>query len=108
MKDKSTHSIYVIELRKEVLSNKKFREKNPNYKQGKPCVYVGMTGKSPEERFQQHLNGYKASKIAKKYGYRLKPRQFKSHNPMTYQEAQDMETEKARRLRAKGWGVWQN
>ena len=54
MKDKSTHSIYVIELRKEVLSNKKFREKNPNYKPGKPCVYVGMTGKSPEERFQQH------------------------------------------------------
>lgn len=102
------HSIYVIELRMEVLNNKKFMEKNPKYIPGSPCVYVGMTSRSPEERLQQHLNGYKSAKIAKKYGVRLKPRHFRSHNPMTYEDAAAMEVEKAHRLRAKGWGVWQN
>ena len=47
----TTHNIYVIELDKEVLSKKKFREANPDYEEGKPCVYVGMTNKTPEERF---------------------------------------------------------
>lgn len=101
-------NIYVIELRKEVLEDRKFAEMNPNYIPGKPCVYVGMTARSPEERFEQHISGYKAARIVKKYGVHLKPRQFRSHNPMTYDEAKKMEVLKARRLREKGWGVWQN
>ena len=36
-----TYSIYVIELDKGVLERKKFRECNPTYQDGKPCVYVG-------------------------------------------------------------------
>lgn len=108
MNGKARYNIYVIELREEVLSNKKFMEKNPKFIPGNPCVYVGMTSRSPEERFQQHLAGYKSAKMARKYGVLLKPRYFRSHNPMTYEDAKVMEVEKARRLRAKGWGVWQN
>ena len=48
------YSIYVIELKKEVLKHRKFKEANPNYIPGKPCVYVGYTSKTPEERYQQH------------------------------------------------------
>ena len=104
----STHNIYVIELDKEVLKKKKFREANPDYVDSSPCVYVGMTSKSPEERFTQHKEGYKAARIVKQFGIGLKPRHYESHNPMSRDEASEMEFEKARRLRKKGWGVWVN
>ena len=67
-----------------------------------------MTGKSPDERFKQHKEGYKASRIVKQSGTRLKPRHYESHNPISRDEASEMEFEKARRLRKKGWGVWVN
>ena len=104
----TTHNIYVIELDKQVLDKKKFREANPDYVGGSPCVYVGMTSKAPEERFEQHKSGYKSSRIVKQFGIRLKPRQYQSLNPMSRDEAAEMEFEKARRLRKKGWGVWVN
>ena len=104
----TTHNIYVIELDKQVLEKKKFREANPDYVDGTPCVYVGMTGKTPEERFEQHKSGYRSSRIVKQFGIRLKPRQYLGLNPMSRDEAAEMEFEKARRLRKKGWGVWVN
>ena len=104
----STHNIYVIELDKEVLKKRRFKEANPDYVEGKPCVYVGMTSKSAEDRFNQHKEGYRASRIVKQFGIRLKPRQYETHNPMSRDEASEMEFEKARRLRKKGWGVWVN
>ena len=104
----STHNIYVIELSQEVLTNKKFREANPDYISGKPLAYVGMTSRTPEERFQQHKTGYKSSRFVKKYGIRLKPRQYATRNPMTYTEAVKMEKLKTKLLRKRGWGVWSN
>jgi hypothetical protein len=97
----------VIELDEAVLQDPRFREANPDYCGEKPCVYVGMTGCSPEERFDQHKRGYKASRLVRKFGLRLKRRLYSSHNPMTYAEACDMEGEKARRLRRRGYAVWQ-
>jgi hypothetical protein len=102
------YSIYVIELDPSILKLRKFKDKNPNYKKGKPCVYVGMTYRTPEERFEQHRRGYKSSRYVKKYGIRLKPRLYESHNPMTRENAEEMEVEKARRLRNRGYAVWQN
>ena len=99
--------IYVIELDREVLSDRKFQEANPQYLCDKPCVYIGMTGRTPEERFKQHKTGYKANKYVRKYGLRLRPRLYAYHNPMTYEEAKAMEVEKARRLRNRGYAVWQ-
>lgn len=106
-KNKS-HNIYVIELSKAVLELKKFRLKNPDYVESMPCVYVGLTGKSPQERFNQHKAGYKSSSIVKRFGLYLRPRQYQNHNPMTFYETSVMEFEKARRLRKKCWGVWVN
>tara|TARA_B100000029_G_scaffold438638_1_gene454665 strand:- start:415 stop:735 length:321 start_codon:yes stop_codon:yes gene_type:complete len=100
----TTYNIYVIELDKKVLEKNRFKEANPDYMEGSPCVYVGMTSKSPEERFKQHKEGYHASRIVEQFGICLKPRQYESHNPMRRDEASEMEFEKARRLRNKGWG----
>ena len=94
----TTHNIYVIELDREVLKKRKFREANPDYVEGNPCVYVGMTSKSPEERFKQHKDGHRAARFVTQFGIRLKPRQYESHNPMSRDEASAMEIEKARSL----------
>ena len=112
---KKTHSIYVIELSKEIRKNKAFKKMNPDYDESKPCVYVGMTSKTPEQRFLEHTTGARTkkgfplfSRKVKKDGIRLKPRLYKSHNPMTEKDAIEFEKEKARRLRNRGYGVWQN
>ena len=112
---KKTHCIYVIELSKEIIKNKAFKKMNPDYDESKPCVYVGMTSKTPEQRFLEHITGARTkkgfplfSRKVKKYGIRLKPRLYKSHNPMTEKDAIEFEKEKARRLRKRGYGVWQN
>ena len=45
------YSVYVVELSLDVLDEARFRRANPGYAWGKPCVYVGMTGLSPDVRF---------------------------------------------------------
>ena len=104
----STHNIYVIELSQEVLKNRKFNEANPDYISGEPLAYVGMTSRTPEERFEQHKAGYKSARSVKKFGLHLKPRQYTALNPMTYDEAVKMEKIKTKQLRKRGWGVWSN
>lgn len=90
------------------MRDKRFREANPGYIEGKSCVYVGMTGRTPDERFQQHRDGYKSSRYPRKYGKYLRRKLFEHLNPMTHEQARKMEVELARRLRQKGYGVWQN
>ena len=72
MSKKTNYSIYVIELDKNILELKKFREENPNYIDGKPCVYVGYTSKSPEERFEQHITCAKNKKGHPIYSKKVK------------------------------------
>ena len=74
----------------------------------KPCVYVGMTGLTPEERLREHRNGNHSARFVKKYGMRLLPELFKHFNPMPYELASAMEVELARQLRERGYGVWQH
>lgn len=38
---KTVYSLYVIDLDKDVLNIKKFRDMNPDYIEDFPCVYVG-------------------------------------------------------------------
>jgi hypothetical protein len=102
------HNVYVIELSSDVLYEPKFKKANPDYMQGKPCVYVGMTGHDPDTRFDQHKAGIKANKFAHKYGMRLMPEIYEKLNPMPYGDAQYMEVDLAIRLREAGYGVWQN
>jgi len=102
------HNVYVIELDKKVASLSKFRKGNAQYIDTMPCVYVGLTGLTPEERFENHKKGYKACRFVKLYGLHLLPHLFAHLNPMEYNEAQKTETALAEQLRAQGYGVWQN
>ena len=101
------HHVYVIELSREVLDVPRFRKCNPNYIDGKPCVYVGMTGLDPDVRFDKHKAGIQANSYAQKYGLRLLPDLYEAFNPMSYKDAVDKEIEVGIDLRSAGFGVWQ-
>ena len=102
-----SHNVYVVELDPAVLKFRRFRARNPGYRSGLPCVYVGMTGLPPGERFQNHKAGVKANYFVKKFGVGLLPELFAHLNPMPYKAAQKMEQELADDLQEKGYAVWQ-
>jgi|SRR6185503_17913958 len=101
------HHVYVIELDRAVLKNRKFRAANPHHDPAKPPLYVGMTGLTPEIRFERHKYGVKDNSFVRRYGLRLRPDLFAELNPLPYGEAQRMEVVLARELRNDGWAVWQ-
>ena len=101
------HNVYVVELSPEVLQEARFRRANPDYDVMKPCVYVGMTGLSPDDRFDKHKAGVKSNKYVRLYGLRLLPELYEIYNPMPYEGAREMEVELAIGLREEGYGVWQ-
>lgn len=108
-KKKRGYNLYVIELDKDVLDVKKFRDANSDYIDGYPCVYVGQTAKSPDDRFDQHKSGIKANRYAKKYGLRLRYKLFEQYNPIaTRKEAEYKEALLGEHLRKKGFAVWWN
>ena len=85
-----------------------FRNANPNYDPAKPCVYVGMTGLTPEKRFANHKKGHKASTFVKNYGVKLRPDLFERLNPMTRADAEKMEVTLTAALRKLGYAAWSN
>ena len=107
MSRRDHHHVYVIELSKDVLYEAKFKKCNPDYITGKPCVYVGMTGLDPDVRFDKHKAGIQSNRSVKQYGLRLWPDLYEAYNPMSYEDAQDMEVELGIMLREAGFGVWQ-
>ena len=105
--DRPAFRIYVVRLSNEVLGVKRFRDANPGYKPGKPCYYVGMTGRTPDERFAQHLEGYKSCALVKKYGQHLARKKFEGIPLLCHADAVQMEVSHAEALRAQGCAVWQ-
>jgi hypothetical protein len=113
-----TYQVYVVELSKKVFTeNTKFRIANPQFNGVLQCLYVGMTSKTPTERFNQHKTGYVNKKghnlsanIVLKYGTYLRPSLYDhiNVNRMTMQEALVMEKKLALDLRRKGYAVWFN
>src|SRR4051794_23414299 len=87
------HSVYVVYLR------------NPKG-DGRAGYYVGMTGLSPEERFENHKKGYKSAAVVKRCGERLVPRLYEHLNPMGYAVALAMEAALADSLRKRGFVVY--
>jgi hypothetical protein len=71
-------------------------------KQSGYALYVGKTNRTPEERFHQHKDGYKASRYVKKYGIRLLPDLFEHLNPMSAAEATEFEVNIAEALKKAG------
>ena len=114
---KAEYFVYVVELSKRVFTdNSKFRNANPQYNGSMQCVYVGMTSKTPAERFEQHKTGYinkkghkLSSNIVEKYGKYLRPSLYNHLNPMNTQaEALKMEEQLALELRRQKYAVWFN
>jgi hypothetical protein len=106
------HNVYVVLLHGDVWYEPSFRRANPHYDgidhaRGKSCVYVGMTGLSPDVRFDKHKAGIQANRFVREYGVRLLPELYDCYNPMPYGAARDMEVELAIGLREEGYGVWQ-
>lgn len=99
------HSVYVVLLRPEAGAIQKVRRENPRRDPAKPCVYVGMTGLQPEERFANHKNGVKAAWVVRRFGVRLLPELFACLNPMPFEAAAQMEKDLAEDLRSQGYTV---
>lgn len=110
------YRVYVIELSKRVFTeNARFRAANPQFNGLLECLYVGMTSKTPEERFKQHKTGFRnkkghklSSNIVEKYGSYLRPSLYNHIEPMTRPEAVKMEEQLALELRRKRYAVWFN
>jgi len=112
------YQVYVVELAKRVFTeNAKFRAANPQFNGVLECLYVGMTSKTPKERFMQHKTGYVNKKghklsanIVQKYGSYLRPSLYDHINlkAMTRQQALIMEEKLALDLRRQGYAVWFN
>ena len=103
------HYVYVIELDGAVWkASARFRRANPDRDPGRACLYVGMTGLSPEERFANHLAGIRSSSLVHRFAKGLRPDLYEGINPMSYREAARMEKVLAKVLRGDGYGVWQN
>jgi predicted GIY-YIG superfamily endonuclease len=109
--------VYVIELSRKVFNEStKFREANPQYHGALECLYVGMTSKTPQERFEQHRSGYRnkkghklSSNIVQKYGRYLRPSLYNHIKPMKSRaEALEMEEKLALELRRQRYAVWYN
>lgn len=111
---RAAYCVYVIELAKRVFTeDRRFREANPQFNGVLECVYVGMTSKTPQERFQQHKTGYRNAKghklsanIVEKYGRYLRPSLYQHIGPMSRAEALEVEKGLALELRRKGYAVW--
>lgn len=99
------HHVYVVLLDPAVAKLRKVQKENPLRNPAKPCVYVGMTGLPPEERFENHKEGWKSSYYVKRFGERLLPELFVHLNPMPFDAAVVMERELAEDLRAQGYTV---
>lgn len=114
---KVEYRIYVVELSKRVFTeNTKFRKANPQFNGVLECLYVGMTSKTPKERFIQHKSGYRnkkgykiSSNIVEKYGTYLRPSLYNHIGPITTRhEALKMEESLTLELRRQRYAVWFN
>lgn len=114
---KKHYRVYVIELSKRVFTQStKFRAANPQFNGVLQCLYVGMTSKTPKERFEQHKSGYRnkkghklSSNIVEKYGMYLRPSLYNHIDPMsTREEALKMEETLGLELRRQRYAVWFN
>jgi hypothetical protein len=93
---KHEYTVYVINLSDEV---------GPRIRRHR-WVYVGQSLRPPEERLEQHFNGYKSSKWVKKYGQRLNYTLFKDIPTVRFrQDAEMLERLLAKDLERRGFNV---
>ena len=70
---------------------------------------MGQSSRKPELRFEQHKEGYKSNKYAKRFGVKLRLDLFEKYNPIpTRKDAEEIEAMLGKDLRNRGMGVWFN
>ena len=99
------HHVYVVLLDPRVAEHPSVRRLNPRRDPGKACLYVGMTGLNPTERFANHKQGHKSAWTVRKYGLCLLPELYECFNPMPFHAAAEMEVGLAEDLRSEGYTV---
>ena len=99
------HHVYVVLLDQQAAQERALIRVNPRRNPAKPCVYVGMSGLEPEERFARHKAGIQSAKWVHRYGVRLLPELYAHYNPMPFDAAAEMERDLAEDLRAQGFTV---
>jgi predicted GIY-YIG superfamily endonuclease len=100
------YRIYVVALEPEVMSTRKFAEKNPGYRSGQPCYLIDVTDLPVDLRFDQHMHGIKDNAFVRMYGRALRPDFTADFAPSQFGVAVEKEAEFARSLRGEGCGVW--
>jgi len=106
---KYTYGVYVILLDKKVLDLPRFTSRSPEYDPDLDCYYVGMSAKSPEERFRQHKNHWKSNYFVREFGIRLVPELYENiPRYPTRDEAKEKEEELAIGLRELGHAAYWN
>lgn len=103
-----TYHIYAIRLDDSVLERPTFLERNPGYKPGKPCYYVGSSIYPPPVRFQKHKEGVKASRWVRDFGLWVAARKCRVLELEGPDEPARSERCHAEQLRRRGYGIWQN
>jgi hypothetical protein len=95
----------VVLLDPAVRKIRKTRLANPKADAKKACLYVGLTGLDPDQRFLNHKQGIKSSSVVKRFGLRLLPELYAHLNPMPYEAAAQMEVDLTEDLRRAGYTV---
>jgi hypothetical protein len=73
----------------------------------RPCVYVGQTVVTPEERFAQHKAGHKSARVVRRHGLRLLPDLYEGLPLLASREAAlVLEARVAAELRTRGYRVF--
>lgn len=101
------HSVYAVELDPSVWTHRAFRDRNPGGASG-GCLYVGVTGLSPEDRLARHRAGTQSGRFVRTHGVRLRLDLVEGYANLPYRIAARMEPRLAAWLRAQGFAVWQN
>jgi hypothetical protein len=99
--------LYVITLDPQVLERKEFRQANPGYIEGMPCLYVGITIHEPGDRFEQHKTGYRSSRYPRQYGIELALELIDGFDAEGLSD-EEKEAALADWLRDQGCAVWQH
>jgi hypothetical protein len=107
-RENAHHRVYAVELRDEVRRDFDFESRNPQMRPDRACLYVGGTGLTPEERFKNHLAGYKSARLVSQFGLRLRPDLYGHFPPVHWKRLTLLEPAFAELLRSWGHGVWQN
>ncbi len=101
------HSVYAIELDRAVWKTRAFRERNPGGA-ASGCLYIGMTGLTPDARFHRHRAGTQSGRVVRAHGLRLRLDLVEGFSRLPHPIAACMEPKLAAWLRAQGFAVWQN